>query len=101
MYRLKKAKVTTIALEQLVLEGNFRVTVAPMSEIAGWIAAIQMTKLLFEPPESLGVALANFSGFGSARITILGGGTVGCFATRTLLGISAEVTILEKTYKEL
>jgi len=98
---LKEAKVTTIALEQVVLEGNFRVTVVPMSEIAGWSAAIQMTKLLFELPESLGVALANFSGFGSARITILGGGTVGYFAARTLLGIGAEVTILEKNLQRI
>ncbi len=98
---LKKAKITTIALEQLVSEGDFRVAIVPMSEIAGWNAAIQMTWLLFEPPESLGVALASFSGAGSARITILGGGTVGYFAARTLLGIGAEVTILENDLRRM
>jgi len=98
---LKKAKVTTIALEQLVREGNFRVAIVPMSEIAGWNAAIQMTWLLFEAPASLGVALANFSGAGPARITILGGGTVGYFAAKTLLGIGAEVTILENDLRRM
>jgi len=98
---LQKTKATTIALEQLVVDGNVRIAIVSMSEIAAWNAAIQMAKLLFEPEGSLGIALANFSGASSPRITILGGGTVGRFAAKTLLGIGAEVTILEKSIQKI
>ena len=98
---LRSSKVTTFSLEQLVTRGGLRVAVAPMSEMAGWIAAIQMAKLLFEPPDSMGVALANFSGAGAPRITVLGGGIVGYFAAKTLLGMGADVTILERDFPRM
>jgi alanine dehydrogenase len=98
---LKSSKVTTFSLEQLVTREGLRPAVAPMSEMAGWIAAIQMTKLLFEPPDSIGLALASFSGAGAPRVTVLGGGVVGYFAAKTLLGIGADVTILERDFQRV
>ena len=98
---IRESGSTTISLEQLVVEDKYRIAVMPMSEIAGWNGAIQMTKLLFEHPISLGVALSQFTGFSAPRITVLGGGVVGYFAAKTLLGLGAEVTIIEKSVKRL
>ncbi|MCF8068830.1 MAG: alanine dehydrogenase [Desulfobacterales bacterium] len=97
---LKESGATVIAFEHLI-DNNVKLALAPMSELAAWNAAIQMAKLLYEPEGSMGIALGNFSGFPSARITILGGGTVGQFAAKTLIGIGAEITILEKNYNRI
>jgi alanine dehydrogenase len=97
---LKDSGATIIAFEHLI-DNNVKLALAPMSELAAWNAAIQMAKLLYEPAGSMGIALGNFSGFSSGRITILGGGTVGQFAAKTLIGIGAEVTILEKNYNRI
>jgi len=92
---LRERKCTTIALEQLLVSG-YRPALAPMSEMAGWNAAIQLATLLFQHPKSLKVALAPFTGLAAPRITVLGGGTVGYYSAKTLIGIGAEVTVLEK-----
>ena len=68
---------------------------APMSEIAGSLAAHAAAAHLMRPAGGPGLLLGGAPGVAPARVLVIGGGAVGTQAAKLALGMQAEVTVLE------
>ncbi|HTV11453.1 MAG TPA: alanine dehydrogenase [Acidimicrobiales bacterium] len=74
---------------------------APMSEIAGRLAAQVVAQYLTSPMGGRGVLIGGAPGVAPARVLVLGGGVVGVYAARVAKGLGAEVTVLERSDERL
>jgi alanine dehydrogenase len=70
---------------------------APMSEIAGRLAAQAGAYFLEKPLGGRGLLLGGVAGVAPGRVLIIGGGIVGYNAAVIALGLGANVTILERS----
>ncbi|NNE29051.1 MAG: alanine dehydrogenase, partial [Saprospiraceae bacterium] len=101
LHRLKEKRVIAVALEHIKdEEGGFPV-VRIMSEIAGSCAMLTAADLMTNSRGGKGVLLGGVSGVPSAKVVILGAGVVAEFATRTALGLGAEVRIFDNNIYKL
>ncbi len=75
--------------------GNERPLLAPMSEIAGRMAAQVGACHLAAHHGGRGVLMGGVPGVAPARVLVLGGGNVGANAARMAAGLGADVTILD------
>lgn len=99
--KLRKKRVTAIAMEYVQSsDGSFPI-VRIMSEIAGMSAMLTAAELLSSSEEGRGVLLGGVSGVPPAKVIILGAGVVGEFATRTALGLGASVRIFDSDISKL
>ncbi len=80
---------------ETVADGTGLPLLAPMSEIAGSLAAHAAATHLMRPADGPGVLLGGAPGVAPARVLVIGGGAVGTQAARLALGMQAEVTVLE------
>lgn len=92
--RLLEAGTLGIAYET-VADGTGLPLLAPMSEIAGSLAAHAGALHLMRPAGGPGVLLGGAPGVKPARVLVIGGGVVGTRAAELALGMHAEVTVLE------
>jgi alanine dehydrogenase len=99
-YALIKAKTQSIAYETIEEEGTLP-CLKPMSEVAGRLSAIQGAKYLEKPFGGSGVLISGVPGVQRARATIVGAGVVGENALKMLVGMGAEVTILDINLRKL
>ncbi|MEN8236061.1 MAG: alanine dehydrogenase [Pseudomonadota bacterium] len=74
---------------------------APMSEVAGRMAAQAGAHYLEKTQNGLGILLGGVPGVHPGRTTIIGGGVVGTNAARICLGMGSEVVIIDKSPKRL
>lgn len=101
LYRLREKRVIAIASEYLQdAHGSFPV-VRVMSEIAGLSAMLTAAELLATTGGGKGVLLGGISGVPPAKVVILGAGIVAEYATRTALGLGAEVRIFDNNIYKL
>ena len=101
LFRLREKRVIAIALEYLQdAKGSFPV-VRVMSEIAGLSAILTAAELLATTGGGKGVLLGGISGVPPAKVVILGAGVVAEYATRTALGLGAEVRIFDNNIYKL
>ena len=101
LYRLKHKRVIALAMEYLQDEEECFPIVRIMSEMAG-ITAVQVASELLSGKEGgPGVLLGGVSGVPSTKIVILGGGVVAEYATRTALGMGAEVRVFDDNIHKL
>jgi alanine dehydrogenase len=100
--RLQKKRVIALAMEYLRDDetGIFPI-VHVMSEIAGISAVLIAADLLATVRGGKGVLLGGIAGVPPAKIIILGAGVVAQFATRTALGLGAEVRIFDNNVHKL
>ncbi|WP_206447627.1 alanine dehydrogenase [Agrococcus sp. KRD186] len=80
---------------ETVSDGTGLPLLAPMSEIAGSLAAHAAAAHLTRPTGGPGVLLGGAPGVAPARVLVIGGGAVGTQAAKLALGMQAEVTVLE------
>jgi alanine dehydrogenase len=100
LFKLKNKRVIALAMEYLQDDDGTFPLVRIMSELAGLSAMLTAAELLTNAKGGQGVLLGGISGVPPARVVILGAGVVGEFATRTALGLGAEVRIFDnKIYK--
>ncbi len=92
---LLDAKVTAIAYETVEDEVGGLPLLAPMSEIAGRLAAHAAGQYLMHPHGGPGLLLGGSPGVAPAKVVILGGGVVGTQAASLAVGMRADVTILD------
>ena len=85
---------TGIAYEMVSDDPGGLPLLAPMSEIAGRLAAQALASCLERQNAGRGVLLAEASGVEAARIAILGGGVVGLNAALIAVGMRADVVLL-------
>ncbi|MGM1030458.1 MAG: alanine dehydrogenase [Actinomycetota bacterium] len=91
---LLEAGTLAIAYET-VADGTGLPLLAPMSEIAGRLAAHAAATHLMRQGGGPGMLLGGAPGVAPARVLVIGGGAVGTQAALLALGMQAEVTILD------
>ncbi|GAA9869340.1 alanine dehydrogenase [Helicobacter pylori] len=99
-------KITSICTETIAGLKNDYPILAPMSVVAGRLAAhlIQHYLLALEHVKGFmgkGVMLGGLSGVQRAKIVVVGGGVVGMESAKVLSQMGAKVTILELDYAKL
>ena len=98
---LLDAGTTGVAYETVQLENGSLPLLAPMSEIAGRLAAQVGARLLERPNGGLGVLMGGCTGVRPARVVVLGAGTVGWNAARLAAAMDAEVLLLDRSPERL
>jgi alanine dehydrogenase len=98
---LLEAGTTGVAYETVQLENGSLPLLAPMSEIAGRLAAQVGAHLLEKPHGGRGVLLGGCTGVQPARVIVLGAGTVGWHAARVAAAMDAEVLLLDHSPQRL
>jgi alanine dehydrogenase len=99
--QLQEADVIAIAYETIRSpDGTFPV-LAPMSEVAGRLAAQVGANLLQKEHGGKGVLLGGVPGVMRGRVTVLGAGTVGLNASRVAHALGAEVDVLDVDLRRL
>ena len=98
---LLAAGTTGVAYETVQLENGTLPLLAPMSEIAGRLAAQVGARLLERPQGGRGVLIGGCTGVQPARVVVLGAGTVGWNAARMAAAMDAEVMLLDRSPERL
>ncbi|HRI58115.1 MAG TPA: alanine dehydrogenase [Saprospiraceae bacterium] len=100
--KLQKKRVIALAMEY-IRDDQTRMypIVHVMSEIAGISAILIAADLLATARGGKGVLLGGIAGVPPAKVIILGAGVVAEFATRTALGLGAEVRIFDNNVYKL
>jgi alanine dehydrogenase len=98
---LLEAGTTAVAYETVQLEDGSLPLLAPMSEIAGRLAAQVGAHLLERPQGGRGVLIGGCTGVRPARVVVLGAGTVGWNAARIAAAMDAEVFLLDRSPQRL
>lgn len=99
--KLKQKRVIALAMEYIQdASGSFPI-VRIMSEMAGIAAMLTAAEYMSITNGGKGVLLGGISGVPPARVVILGAGMVAEYATRTALGLGAEVRIFDDNIYKL
>jgi alanine dehydrogenase len=98
---LLEAGCTAIAYETVQLDDGSLPLLAPMSEIAGRLAAQVGAHLLERPHGGRGVLIGGCTGVKPARVVVLGAGSVGWNAARLAAAMDAEVLLLDQSPERL
>ncbi|ENQ3107396.1 L-alanine dehydrogenase [Bacillus sp. 491mf] len=88
-------KVVAIAYETVQLENRSLPLLAPMSEVAGRMAAQLGAQFLEKNKGGKGILLAGVPGVKRGKVTIIGGGQAGTNAAKIAVGLGANVTIID------
>jgi alanine dehydrogenase len=94
---LLEGGVTAVAYETVETDARALPLLAPMSEVAGRLAAQAGAHFLEKPLGGRGLLLGGIAGVAPGRVVVLGGGMVGYNAAVIALGLGAQVTILERS----
>jgi alanine dehydrogenase len=94
---LVESGITGVAYETVETDDRRLPLLAPMSEIAGRLAAQAGAYFLEKPLGGRGVLLGGVPGVASGSVVVIGGGMVGYNAALIALGLGANVTILERS----
>src|ERR687888_228655 len=86
--------ITAVAYETVETNDRRLPLLAPMSEIAGRLAAQAGAYFLEKPLGGRGLLVA---GVAPGKVVVIGGGIVGYNATIIALGLGAQVTVLERS----
>ena len=94
---LAESGVTAVAYETVETAAGRLPLLAPMSEIAGRLAAQAGAYFLEKPLGGRGLLLGGVPGVAPGRVLVIGGGIVGYNAAVIAIGLGANVTILERS----
>ncbi len=98
---LVESGATCIAYETITDEAGGLPLLAPMSEVAGRMAAQEAAHCLEKAQQGSGVLMGGVPGVPGASVLVVGGGVVGLNAARVALGMGADVTIADRSIKRL
>ncbi len=87
--------ISAIPFESVVDENGLLPLLAPMSQVAGRIAAIRGASLLFRNRGGRGVLLGGIDGAEAGRVVILGVGIAGSHALAVAVALGARVDVLD------
>ena len=94
---LVESGITAVAYETVETDDRRLPLLAPMSEIAGRLAAQAGAYFLEKPLGGRGLLLGGVPGVAPGRVLVIGGGIVGYNAAVIAIGLGAQVTILERS----
>src|ERR1700757_226745 len=92
---LMRSGVTAIAYETVQTADRALPLLAPMSEVAGRLAAQGGAYQLMRPGGGRGVLMGGVPGVDPADVVVIGGGTAGHNAARVASGMGAHVTVFD------
>ena len=98
---LLEAGTTAVAYETVQLEDGSLPLLAPMSEIAGRLAAQVGARLLEKPQGGRGLLIGGCTGVRPANVVVIGAGTVGWHAARIVAAMDAQVYLLDRSPQRL
>jgi len=98
---LREADVVAIAYETIQAEDGTFPVLAPMSEVAGRLAAQIGATLLQKNRGGKGLLLGGVPGVARGRVCVIGAGVVGINAVRVAHALGAEVDVLDVDLKRL
>ena len=96
-HALLESGITAVAYETVETDWGALPLLAPMSEIAGRLAAQAGAYFLEKPLGGRGLLLGGVPGVAPGRVVVIGGGIVGYNAAVIAIGLGANVTILERS----
>ena len=100
-HALLDSGATCIAYETVETDDRQLPLLAPMSEVAGRLAAQAGSYFLEKPLGGRGLLLGGVAGVAPGKVVIIGGGMVGYNAAVIALGLGAQVRILDKSVDRL
>lgn len=92
---------TALAYETVTDERGGLPILSPMSAIAGRVSVQMGAHYLETSNGGRGVLLGGVPGVPAAKVVVIGGGVVGTNAIQIALGMGSEVTVLDKSPKQL
>ena len=98
---LLAAGTTSIAYETVQLPDGTLPLLAPMSEVAGRLAAQVGAYHLMKNAGGSGILLGGVPGVDAAKVVVLGGGVVGRHAAEIAVGMRADVAVLDLSMPRL
>jgi len=98
--QLKQIGLTVIAFETVV-ESNKLPILAPMSAVAGRVAAQVGAHLLYQPEGGRGVLLGGLAAAERGQVVILGAGVAGSHAAVMAAGMGAQITVFDRLPEKL
>ena len=98
---LSKKKITALAFEFIKDEAHSYPAVKALSEIAGTASVLIASELMANNELSNGMLFGNISGVPPAEVVVIGAGTVGEYATRSALGLGANVKVFDTSITRL
>ncbi len=98
---LAKKKITALAFEFIKDVDHSYPAVKALSEIAGTASVLIAAELMVNAKKGNGLLLGNISGVPPVEVVIIGAGTVGEFATRSALGLGANVKVFDSSITRL
>lgn len=99
--RLIESGCRSLAYELATAPDGSHPLLAPMSQVAGRMAAEVGAQLLRRPGPGRGKLLGGITGVASGRAVVIGSGVVARAATRVLAGLEARVTVLSPHIQSL
>jgi alanine dehydrogenase len=94
---LADSGIAAVAYETVETDDRRLPLLAPMSEVAGRLAAQAGAHYLEKPKGGRGLLLGGVAGVAPGKVVVIGGGIVGYNAAVIALGLGAQVTILERS----
>ena len=94
---LTDSGIAGVAYETVETDDRRLPLLAPMSEVAGRLAAQAGAHYLEKPKGGRGLLLGGVAGVSPGKVVVIGGGIVGYNAAVIALGLGAQVTILERS----
>jgi alanine dehydrogenase len=98
---LANSGVTAVAYETVQLPDGSLPLLAPMSEIAGRMAAQVGARFLERPQGGRGILLGGAPGVAPATATVLGAGRAGSACAVAVAGLGAQVTVVDNDIEKL
>ena len=93
--------VAAVAYETVETEDRQLPLLAPMSEVAGRLAAQMGAWALEKPQGGRGILLGGVPGVPPAKVLVIGGGIVGYNAALIAVGMQADVWVLDKSVERM
>lgn len=94
--RINEKNLTTFAYEYIEDKGGNMTIIRSMSEIAGSTVMLIAGEYLSNANNGRGIILGGITGVPPTKVVMLGAGTVAEYATRTALGMGADVKVFDR-----
>ncbi|PHQ30110.1 alanine dehydrogenase [Leeuwenhoekiella nanhaiensis] len=98
---LATKRITALAFEFIKDADGTYPAVRALSEIAGTASVLIASEIMSRPEHGNGLMFGNISGVPPIEVVIIGAGTVGEFATRSALGLGANVKVFDNSLTKL
>lgn len=99
--QMAKKRITAIAFEYIRDEDGNYPAVRSLSEIAGISSILIASEIMSATNKGNGLMFGNISGVPPVEVVIIGAGTVGEFASRSALGLGANVRVFDNSITKL